>query len=105
MNIDAELTEIFHRVYENFCDEFPESHLPPFTMDLPLLGSKSSLESMDFVSLVVQFESELSERFSRPIRLMDDRAMSETKSPFKTASTLIEFARRVIAESDASDLS
>ncbi|MFM7316385.1 MAG: acyl carrier protein [bacterium] len=59
--------------------------------DTRLIGNGRILDSIGLVSMLVELESRLAEETNLPIRLMDDRAMSQSKSPFRTAGTLADY--------------
>lgn len=60
--------------------------------DTQLFGESGVLDSMGLVSVVVELEQALSDRVGRDISLMNDRAMSQTRSPFRTVRSLAEYA-------------
>ena len=57
----------------------------------PLLGSGSDLDSMAVVHLIVDLEGRLQEQYDRNWILADERALSRTRSPFRTVGDLAEF--------------
>ncbi len=100
MNSSEKIAAIFEEVFEDFNDELPSENRIEFTDTTPLVGAQSSLESIDLVTLLVNLETSLSESFGRPIRLTDEKAMSETRSPFKNIASLVAFATKVVETSD-----
>lgn len=56
-----------------------------------LIGNGRILDSIGLVSMLVELESRLAEKTNLSVRLMDDRAMSQSKSPFRTAGTLTDY--------------
>jgi acyl carrier protein len=67
--------------------------------DTPLFGPKGVLDSLGLVSVVVELEQALSDRTGREVSLMNDRAMSQTRSPFRTSQTLADYALAQISAS------
>ena len=59
--------------------------------DTALFGSGGWLDSMGLVTLVVEVEQVLAERFGMQVTLADDRAMSQRSSPFRTVGTLVAY--------------
>ncbi len=57
----------------------------------PLLGGGSDLDSMAVVHLVADLEARLQERFGRNWILADERALSRSRSPFRTVGDLARF--------------
>jgi len=57
----------------------------------PLLGGGSDLDSMAVVHLIADLEGRLQARFGRNWILADERALSRTRSPFRTVGDLARF--------------
>ena len=66
--------------------------------DSVLFGQGSSLESVDFVSLIVNIEQAVSDEFGKEVSLVDARAMSQQKSPFRTVESLAEYIKNLLEE-------
>lgn len=65
-----------------------------------LFGQGSSLESVDFVSLIVDIEQAVNDEFDTSITLVDAYAMSQKHSPFRTVGTLAEYIKGQLREAD-----
>lgn len=61
-----------------------------FDADDELLGPDAQMESMELVSFVMDAQELAFERWGRDIVLADERALSRSKSPFRTLSALAE---------------
>ena len=68
------------------------------TDETPLFGDDGLLDSLGLVALIVDVEEALSARTERPITLADDRAMSQTASPFRTVGSLADYALTLVRE-------
>lgn len=66
--------------------------------DSVLFGQGSTLESVDFVSLIVNIEQAVSDEFNKEISLVDARAMSQKNSPFRTVGSLAEYIHSLLEE-------
>jgi len=64
----------------------------PIAADTPLFGADGVLDSIGLVSVVVELEQKVSELAGRDVSLMNDRALSRSRSPFRTVRTLAEYA-------------
>ncbi len=53
-----------------------------------LIGGNSPLDSIALVSLIMELEQQIDERFDVTTTLTDDQAMSEKRSPFRTVGAL-----------------
>jgi acyl carrier protein len=56
-----------------------------------LFDAQSSLDSLGLVTLILNIEDKLSEKFGLNITLADDKAMSQTNSPFRSTESLTEY--------------
>ena len=66
--------------------------------DSILFGQGSSLESVDFVSLIVNIEQAVSDEYEKELSLVDVRAMSQKTSPFRTVGSLAEYIQNLLGE-------
>lgn len=69
----------------------------PIGPETPLFGREGLLDSLGLVTLVVAVERALEDRFGVQVSLADDRAMSQTQSPFRTVRSLAEYATRLVS--------
>ena len=69
----------------------------PMTDETPF-GDDGLLDSLGLVALIVDVEEALSARTERRITLADDRAMSQTASPFRTVGSLADYALTLVRE-------
>ena len=65
---------------------------------MPLLGRKSPLDSLGLVTLIVSTEQALKERHGVSITIVDERALSMEKSPFRTVATLADYVWTLVKE-------
>jgi len=75
----------------------PELQAPDMTTRL--YGAKSALDSIALVTLIADIEEKISEEFGKDIVLADERAMSQTRSPFGRVGTLVEYIEQLLEES------
>jgi acyl carrier protein len=66
-----------------------------------LFGSKSVLDSLQLVGLILNIEREVEDSFGIAITLADERAMSQKSSPFKSIQTLAEYIELLLSEANA----
>ncbi len=58
---------------------------------IKLLGSGAICDSLGLVRYLLSLEESISQEFDTPITLMDERAMSQSRSPFRNLAVLIDF--------------
>jgi hypothetical protein len=66
-----------------------------------LFGPSGLLDSLGLVSVLVELEQKVADACGRPVSLMDDRAMSETSSPFRTVNSLADYLGRQLERGTA----
>lgn len=60
--------------------------------DTKLFGKAGLLDSMGLVSLIVAVEQEIEDRHEASVALADEKALSQSSSPYRTIGTLAEYA-------------
>jgi len=66
------------------------------SLDAPLYGVGGKLESLDFVTLIMEVEEKINAEFGTDITIADENLLSKQKSPFSTLRTLIEYLEEVL---------
>ncbi len=62
----------------------------------PLFGADSQLDSVGLVSLIVEVEQNINDRCDSAITIADERAMSQTRSPFRTIGSLADYVHTLL---------
>jgi acyl carrier protein len=68
------------------------------TEETPLVGERAVVDSIGLVTVLMDLEQELNDVLPRPVALADDRALSQTRSPFRTVGSLADYAALLAAE-------
>src|SRR5882757_594356 len=71
------------------------------SLDAPLYGAGGKLESLDFVTLIMEVEEKINAEFGTDITIADENLLSKAKSPFSTLRTLIEYLEELLKEQGA----
>jgi hypothetical protein len=66
--------------------------------DLRLFGREAPLDSLALVTVLVSFEAAMNDQFGTQLVLADERAMSMERSPFRTVSSLVDYACTLLHE-------
>ena len=72
----------------------PPSSLLTESSEAPLFGPGSPLDSLGLLTLLLDIEEDM-QRAGCPVRLSDDRAMSQTRSPFRSVTSLVDYIGRI----------
>jgi acyl carrier protein len=70
----------------------------PINKETRLFGSHGILKSIELVSLIVDLEEKIAEKYAIPLILADERAMSQNRSPFRTISSLAQYIYKLLEE-------
>jgi acyl carrier protein len=97
MNTRAEVIEIIHQALRTLNAELPPSEQVPVANDTRLFGPDASLDSLSLVSVIVDVETGVSDRFAQQVSLTDDEAMSQEVSPFADVGTLADYVVKLLA--------
>jgi acyl carrier protein len=81
---------IFHALETLNAESGPDEQIEISTAT-PLFGADSKIDSLGFVSLISDVEIALNVGFGLDISLADDRATSQSESPYDTAETLRDY--------------
>ena len=91
--IENDIEQLIIECCENH-PAFIENGKKDANKDTILLGSKSILDSLGLIGLLIDIEEELSSRIDKPVQLLDEKALSEKNSPFRTIGSLSDFIIR-----------
>ena len=72
----------------------PPSSQVPVSPDAALFGIGGALDSLGLLTLLLDIEDDM-QRAGHLVRLSDDRAMSQTRSPFRSVPSLVEYIGRI----------
>jgi acyl carrier protein len=88
MATQSELLDLLRTVFK---ESLPHRGLP--ADDAPLFGKDGALDSIDLVSFVTDAEEEINDAHDAEIVLASTRALSRSKSPFRSLSALAEYCQ------------
>jgi len=84
---------------ESIRDYAAQTGLPINTSeDMRLLGRDALVDSLGLVTILASFEADINDTFGTEIVLADERAMSMERSPFRTVSSLVDYACALLDE-------
>ena len=97
MDTRPEVVDIIFNALRSLNSERTESEQIVIATDTKLFGPDASLDSLSLVSVIVDVESGIGDRYAKPISLTDDEAMSQAVSPFSTVDTLAAYIVKQLA--------
>ena len=63
-----------------------------------LLGKEGKLDSLGLVNFIIVLEQHIAEELKVAITLADEKALSRTKSPFRTVANLTDYILELLEE-------
>lgn len=84
---------------EEFNESQPDTKLN-FDEDEKILGRNGKLDSLSFVMFTAIIEEKLFDEFDKNIYLVNDKAFSQTRSPFYDIKSLAVFIEQLINEEE-----
>ncbi len=72
----------------------------PVTEETEIYGKGSPLSSIELVALIVDIEDDIVAVLGSDISLVDERAMSQTRSPFKDVSSMCDYVSKLLVEGE-----
>jgi acyl carrier protein len=86
-----QIIECIYAAVDEVNDRLPAEAKLQKAPETRLFGRESSLDSLGLVNLVVAAEENLEQKFGVSVRLTDERAMSQRRSPFRSVETLASY--------------
>ncbi len=101
MASDERIAKAVYAAVDELNEQLPSGVHVDKALDAPLYGSTGKLESLDFVTLIMEVEEKINAEFGTDITIADENLLSKEKSPFSTLGTLIEYLHDLLKEKDA----
>ena len=98
---DERISKAVFAAVDELNEQLPKGVHVEKSLDAPLYGANGKLESLDFVTLIMEVEEKINAEFGTDITIADDNLLSKEKSPFSTLGTLIEYLHDLLKEQDA----
>lgn len=98
MTVSPEVVKAVHSAVDDLNEILDPSERLDKSPDVALIGIDARLDSLGLVNLIVLVEEKVQQGFGVGITLVDERAMSQSKSPFRTLGSLAEFVEEQLNE-------
>ena len=96
------ITKAVYAAIDELNKQLPKGTQVEKAPDATLYGSSGKLESLDFVTLIMEVEEKINAEFGADITIADENLLSREKSPFSTVQTLIEYLEELLKEQSSS---
>ena len=94
----SEIIEIILTAWRVLKGDVSEAMKSELSLDVVLYGHGSSLDSLGLVRLLIDVEQRVNDRYGLTIALMDEKAMSQKHSPFRTVNSLADYLVKLIED-------
>jgi acyl carrier protein len=101
MPSDERIAKAVYAAVDELNEQLPKGVQIDKSLDAPLYGSTGKLESLDFVTLIMEVEEKINAEFGTDITIADENLLSKEKSPFSTLGTLIDYLNEVLTKEGA----
>src|SRR4029077_21238228 len=98
MTVSPEVVKAVHSAVDDLNEILDPGERLDKSPDVALIGTDARLDSLGLVNLIVLVEEKVQKEFGVGITLVDERAMSKSKSPFRTLGSLAEFVEEQLKE-------
>lgn len=71
------------------------------SLDEVLYGKDGKLESLDFVTFIMEVETKMNEEFGLDLMITDEDLLSKQKSPFSTMGNLVEYLEKLVTSQES----
>ena len=86
------LTPLVVETLEDICRDQDLPIVVAVDAETVLFGEGGLLDSLGLVTLIVELEQRIEDRFGVRVALADERALSERRSPYRTVGSLADYA-------------
>ena len=101
MPSDERIAKAVYAAVDELNEQLPSGVHVDKALDAPLYGSTGKLESLDFVTLIMEVEEKINAELGTDITIADENLLSKEKSPFSTLGTLIDYLNELLTKEGA----
>ena len=101
MPANERISKAVYAAIDELNEQLPAGVHVEKSLDAPLYGATGKLESLDFVTLIMEVEEKINAEFGTDITIADENLLSKEKSPFSTLGTLIDYLQDLLKETNA----
>jgi acyl carrier protein len=98
MKIEENVLRAICSAVDTINEELPKNEKISKSIETNLYGKNGNLDSLALVNLIVAVEEKIEDEFGTAITLADERAMSQSKSPFKSIGSLTNYILLLLNE-------
>ena len=92
------IVKVVYAAIDELNEQLPKGVSVDKSLDAPLYGAAGKLESLDFVTFIMEVEEKIKAEFGVDITIADEQLLSKEQSPFSSVRTLIEYLKEVLQQ-------
>ena len=96
--MENQIKEILFKSVEEINKTLDEDQQLELSTETVLLGKDGNIDSITLVNLIVAIEESIEDELNVGITLVDEKALSQKESPFRTIGTLIDYIAQVVKD-------
>jgi len=96
--MENQIKEILFKSVEEINKTLDEDQQLELSTETVLLGKDGNIDSITLVNLIVAIEESIEDELNVEITLVDEKALSQKESPFRTIGTLIDYIAQVVKD-------
>jgi D-alanine--poly(phosphoribitol) ligase subunit 2 len=96
--VGDDVLNIIYDVIDELNETLPEGQRLAKSPDTLLFGGGANLESLGLVRLVLLLEQKVQDDMGRTVTLVNEKAMSQSRSPFRTVAALADYVAVVLGQ-------
>lgn len=101
MTDEERIAKAVYAAVDELNEQLPKGLSVEKSLDAPLYGASGKLESLDFVTFIMEVEEKIKTEFGLDITIADENLLSKEKSPFSSLRTLIEYLEELLKQEGA----
>jgi acyl carrier protein len=101
MTDEERIAKAVYAAVDELNEQLPKGVSVEKSLDAPLYGASGKLESLDFVTFIMEVEEKIKIEFGVDITIADENLLSKEKSPFSSLRTLIEYLKELLKQEGA----
>jgi acyl carrier protein len=101
MSDQERIVKAVYAAVDELNQQLPKGVSVDKSLDAPLYGAAGKLESLDFVTFIMEVEQKIKTEFGVDITIADEHLLSKEQSPFSSVRTLVEYLKEVLQQEGA----
>lgn len=94
------IAQAIYSAVDELNKQLPKGNQLEKSPDEVLYGKTGKLESLDFVTFIMEVEEKIRDEFGSDVMITDENLLSKERSPFSTLGTLTDYLAEVLSDNE-----